>query len=192
MAQRRDFIEKELGLKDKDGRDLKKGRIPRAFIENEASPGKYKMPRDPLISTEKGGFNIKATKMPEGPVQLSITREQLALQLDKSKSMLRGQRPEGLLDDVNELGKPYRMPTQLEDVKALDEAEARQEVAEYTERMRLLYLFWKVKEVTLKQKYENQIYALHQKVSSNSMLWEQLAESEKREAILRQELVLTQ
>lgn len=74
----------------------------------------------------------------------------------------------------------------------MDEAEARLEVASYTERMRLMYLFWKVKEVTLKQRYENQIYALNQKVSSNSMLWEQLAESEKREAILRQELVMTQ
>lgn len=77
------------------------------------------------------------------------------------------------------------MPTQLQELKALDEAEARLEVSRYTERMRLMYLFWKVKEVTLKQRYENQIYALNQKVSSNSMLWEQLAESEKREAILR-------
>ena len=75
VAQRRDFIEKELGLKDKDGRDLKKGRIPRAFIDDETSPGKYKMPRDAPISTEKSGFSIKATKVSDGQLQLSISRE---------------------------------------------------------------------------------------------------------------------
>jgi len=33
---------------------------------------------------------------------------------------------------------------------------------------------------------------LNAKLSSNSVLWEQLAEAEKREKVLRKELVLTQ
>jgi len=54
-----------------------------------------------------------------------------------------------------------------------------------------MFVFWKVKEITTKQRYEDQIANLNQKLSSNSVLWEQLAEAEKREKVLRKELVLT-
>ena len=103
---------------------------------------------------------------------MQLSREELKKQIDETRKALKGDNKSKFLDDVNELGKPYTMPTQLKELKHLDEAEARLEVAHYAERMRLMYLFWKVKEVTLKQRYEDQIYALNQKVSSNSMLWE--------------------
>lgn len=74
----------------------------------------------------------------------------------------------------------------------MSEIEAREELALLVDRTRLMFVFWKVKEITMRQKYEDQIFNLNQKLSSNSMLWEQLAEAEKRENILRQELVLTQ
>ena len=74
----------------------------------------------------------------------------------------------------------------------MQEAEAREELALLCDRTRLMFVFWKVKEITTKQRYENQIYDLNQKLSSNSVLWEQLAEAEKRENVLREELVLTQ
>ena len=86
---------------------------------------------------------------------------------------------------------PYEFPKALQDIYQMDEAEAREELALLCDRTRLMFVFWKVKEVTMKQRYENRLHDLNQKLSSNSMLWEQLAEAEKRETILRQELVLT-
>ena len=90
------------------------------------------------------------------------------------------------------LSGPYEFPAALQEVWAMDEQEARAELALLCDRTRLMFVFWKVKEVTMRQKYEDQLFNLNQKLSSNSMLWEQLAEAEKRERILRQELVLTQ
>jgi hypothetical protein len=90
------------------------------------------------------------------------------------------------------LSGPYEFPAALQEVWAMDEREARAELALLCDRTRLMFVFWKVKEVTMRQKYEDQLFNLNQKLSSNSMLWEQLAEAEKRERILRQELVLTQ
>lgn len=96
-----------------------------------------------------------------------------------------GPHPDATLDSQNDLGKCYELPEALQDIYAMSEAEARAELALLCDRTRLLFVFWKVKEVVMKQKYENKLYLLNQKVSSNSMLWEQLAEAEKRENILR-------
>jgi len=35
-----------------------------------------------------------------------------------------------------------------------------------------MFVFWKVKEITMKQKYEERILNLNKKLSSNGMLWE--------------------
>ena len=45
-----------------------------------------------------------------------------------------------------------------------------------------------LKELMNQQKYDFQIDNLKQQLTSNSTLWEQLAEAEKREKILKQEL----
>lgn len=111
IAQRRDFIEKELGLKDKEGREIRKGRIPLNFIENEQSPGKYLMQREGNNQIENGGFAIKARKMSTGGVQLPLTREELQKQIEEQRKVLKGESKSKFPDDVNELGKPYRMPT---------------------------------------------------------------------------------
>ena len=58
--------------------------------------------------------------------------------------------------------------------------------------MRRLRIFWKAKEVLTKDKYERQIFVLKKQLTSNAALWEQLAEAEKREKVLKQELVYTQ
>jgi len=73
----------------------------------------------------------------------------------------------------------------------MSEADARSELALLCDRTRLMFVFWKVKEITMKQKFEDRIQNLNKKLSSNGMLWEQLAESEKREHLLRRELVMT-
>ena len=42
------------------------------------------------------------------------------------------------------------------------------------------------------EKYERDIFTLKKHLTSNSCLWEQLAEAEKREKVIKQELVFTQ
>ena len=49
-----------------------------------------------------------------------------------------------------------------------------------------------MKEVLQKEKHDREMFNLKQQLTSNACLWEQLAESEKREQIMRQELFFTQ
>jgi chromosome segregation ATPase len=58
--------------------------------------------------------------------------------------------------------------------------------------MRKQRLFWRFKEMLAKQKFQNEINMLKKQVSNNSYLWDQMAEAEKREKILKQELLFTQ
>ena len=53
-------------------------------------------------------------------------------------------------------------------------------------------MFWRFKEMLAKQKFQNEINMLKKQVSNNSYLWDQMAEAEKREKILKQELLFTQ
>jgi hypothetical protein len=73
----------------------------------------------------------------------------------------------------------------------MTEIEARQELSEMWKEMRTLRMFWKTKEVLKTEKYEREIFILKKQLTSNACLWEQLAESEKREKVLKQELVFT-
>lgn len=86
---------------------------------------------------------------------------------------------------------PQDLPQPLREAYLLSEQQAREELVHLHDRYRQLFIFNKMKEVTLKQNFQNQIQELNAKLSSNSMLWEQMAEAEKREHVLRQELVLT-
>ena len=52
--------------------------------------------------------------------------------------------------------------------------------------------FMRMKEFVLREKHEREIFNLKQQLTSNQCLWEQLAESEKRESIMKQELLFTQ
>lgn len=70
----------------------------------------------------------------------------------------------------------------------LNEREAREEIVKLQELIRKQRLMYRMKEVLIKQQYEYKIDNLKQQLTSNACLWEQLAESEKRENILKQEL----
>ena len=58
--------------------------------------------------------------------------------------------------------------------------------------MRKQRLFWRTKEMLMKQTYQNKINLMKKQLSNNAYLWDQMAESEKRETILKQELLFTQ
>ena len=73
----------------------------------------------------------------------------------------------------------------MEEIDNMTEIEARQELAEMWTEMRRLRIFWKAKEVLTKDKYERQIFVLKKQLTSNAALWEQLAEAEKREKVLK-------
>lgn len=72
------------------------------------------------------------------------------------------------------------------------EQEARFELARVCEVMRKQRLFWRTKEMLTKQKFQNKINLMKKQLSNNAYLWDQMAESEKRETILKQELLFTQ
>lgn len=69
---------------------------------------------------------------------------------------------------------------------------AREELVQLHRALRNQKNFMRMKEVMMKEKHEREIFNLKQQLTSNQALWEQLAESEKREAIMRQELFFTQ
>ena len=58
--------------------------------------------------------------------------------------------------------------------------------------MRKQKLFWRMKEMLMQQKYQNKINLMKKQLSNNSYLWDQMAEAEKREKVLKQELLFTQ
>ena len=72
------------------------------------------------------------------------------------------------------------------------ESEARYEVLKLENWIRQSRMLQKLKEAVQKQKHDYKIDNLKQQLSSNAVLWEQLAEAEKREKILKQELERSQ
>lgn len=69
---------------------------------------------------------------------------------------------------------------------------AREELLQLHRALRNQKNFMRMKEIMLKEKHEREIFNLKQQLTSNQCLWEQQAESEKRESIMRQELFFTQ
>ena len=78
------------------------------------------------------------------------------------------------------------------ELEMLSEQEARFELAQCVDLMRKQRMFWRTKEMLMKQQYQNKINLMKKQLSNNSYLWDQMAESEKREKILKQELLFTE
>lgn len=68
------------------------------------------------------------------------------------------------------------------------EKEARDEVQRLQDVIRKYRVMMKFKEVLTQERHDFKIDNLKQQLTSNTTLWEQLAESEKREKILKQEI----
>lgn len=66
-----------------------------------------------------------------------------------------------------------------------------EEILALERRIRKLKVLGMMKEVVRQEKHDKEIAELKQKLTMNATLWEQLAESQKREQITRQELELT-
>ena len=82
----------------------------------------------------------------------------------------------------------------LEEMERLkeSEAESREELLAIQRFMRLQRLFLGFKDGIKQSRHDFKVDNLQQQLTSNSTLWEQLAESEKREKILKQELEVSQ
>ena len=65
------------------------------------------------------------------------------------------------------------------------DAEALKEINLLSRHFRRYQLFNRFKEVVMKEKHERELYNQRQRLTSNQCLWEQLGESESREALLR-------
>ncbi|CDW82479.1 UNKNOWN [Stylonychia lemnae] len=84
-----------------------------------------------------------------------------------------------------------RMMREYEVLKQ-SEGEARHEIVKLQEVIRKMRIFDRFKTVLMKQQYENKLDNLRDQLNSNTLLWEQLAEGEKREKILKKELEQSQ
>lgn len=69
-----------------------------------------------------------------------------------------------------------------------NEKEARDEVQQLYDTITKQRMMFKFKELLTAQRHEYKIDNLKQQLTSNTTLWEQLAEGEKREKILKQEI----
>ena len=72
------------------------------------------------------------------------------------------------------------------------EKEAREEVLALQDFIRKSRTLQRLREAVKAQRMEYKVDNLKQQLSSNAVLWEQLAEAEKREKILKQELMKVQ
>ena len=116
-----------------------------------------------------------------------------------------GQRKREMLDKYGHLLKKGEVKSDSKDQYHYNEAifeemdrlkqsekEAREEVLTLQKYMTQTRMLQRLKEAVQKQKHDFKIDNLKQQLTSNSVLWEQLAESEKREKILKQELERSQ
>ena len=69
-----------------------------------------------------------------------------------------------------------------------NERECREEILMLQDKLRMSRQFMHMKIVLMKDRHQYQIDNLKQQLTSNTTLWEQLAEGEKREKILKQEI----
>lgn len=73
----------------------------------------------------------------------------------------------------------------LLNLNALSEQEAREELAQSWDYLRKIRIFWHIKYQTTVDKYEREVFTMKKAMTSNACLWEQLAEAEKREKVLK-------
>jgi hypothetical protein len=107
-------------------------------------------------------------------VQKTVKIDDVVLSKDGKAVQMKGAADPKLLDELDELKE--------------NEASARDEILRLQDVIRLIRSHYKLKEVLQKDKHQFQIDNLRQQLTSNTTLWEQLAESEKREKILKQEV----
>jgi len=95
--------------------------------------------------------------------------------------------------DCYEPNHEYPLPSlQMAELEMMSEQEARMELAENIVAMQKLRVFYRTKQMFMKQEFQDQINMLKKQLNNNSYLWDQMAEAEKREKILKQELLFTQ
>ena len=59
------------------------------------------------------------------------------------------------------------------EVEMMSQQQARKELAESLDLMRKQRLFWRMKEMLMKQKYQNKINLMKKQLTNNSYLWDQ-------------------
>lgn len=107
-------------------------------------------------------------------LQKTVKIDDVVLTKDGNGVQLKGASDPKLLDELDQLKE--------------NEAAAREEILRLQDVIRMIRTHYKLKEVLQKDKHQFQIDNLRQQLTSNTTLWEQLAESEKREKILKQEV----
>jgi hypothetical protein len=131
-----------------------------------------------LLEDAERQKGLKVTKLRESEVPLELTEGEKDLEdYDPSERRVRF---ENIETETNYGAYEPYMPS------------VREELLQWYRALRNQKNFMRMKEIMMKEKHEREIFNLKQQLTSNQCLWEQLAESEKREQIMRQELFFTQ
>lgn len=72
----------------------------------------------------------------------------------------------------------------IEEDKEIDAAEAKAEIVEMGRKMRQLRILYKMREVTKRDQFKKEIHKMRLQLTSNSALWEELSEAQRREQIV--------
>ena len=87
----------------------------------------------------------------------------------------------------------FPAPTlELAELEMLSEAEARSELARLATLVRKQRIMHRTRDMLSASRYQNKINTLTKQLNNNSYLWEQLGEAEKRERVVKQELLISQ
>ena len=87
----------------------------------------------------------------------------------------------------------FPRPTlEMAELEMLSESEARHELARLCTLVRTQRILYRTKEMCMQQRYQNKINTLTKQLNNNGNLWEQLCESDKREKVLKSQLLFTQ
>jgi hypothetical protein len=73
-----------------------------------------------------------------------------------------------------------------------EETEVYEELMNLEDKYRKMRIFTNLKQMTMKERYERDIFNLTEELTSNAALWDELAETEKREQLIKEELLHAQ
>jgi len=127
-------------------------------------------------------------------------KEEVAMRLTETSQDIKQLFRRKLLDSMSQKGDIEKAVSSSASKRAVSsdkqagyyEEESMKEINALNRFIRLFKVFTKLKEVIATEKHERELALQRQTLSSNAGLWDQLAEAEKREAIVRQELYISQ
>ena len=173
------------------------GEISQLKIELQESKDMFKTFKETVTNTLQGHI-----KTGENSLLNHLKKKQLEMQADAHKSMRRSstlfikdsstdEPPHGGQEDKNKRLRKGGGGEQ-EELTLQDKVQAFDELALTHQKLQKLRSLHLLKFQAMKAKYKSKIFNLKAELTSNAALWEELSETQKRELVIKEELVYAQ